>query len=212
MRCLIVEDHPVTLLGLQLVMQHNFPESEVVSAPTVRQANELLDRAGGKAIDIVILEIMLVGHTGVSALMHLKHALLPNDTPCMIFSSVNNHRTINLCKELGAHGYVSKNTPEALIIHAIKTICAGGRCFYTEDSKSSDMLDCDMTKLSARQKDVLELVLAGYSNKKIANTLKLSYGTVKNYMFNLMRLLNVNSRLELAVKLGKTEHQSHTMS
>ena len=55
-------------------------------------------------------------------------------------------------------------------------------------------------KLNSRQRDVVRLVLEGYSNKKIANTLNLSYGTVKNYMFNLMRLLSVNSRLEMAIK------------
>jgi DNA-binding NarL/FixJ family response regulator len=47
----------------------------------------------------------------------------------------------------------------------------------------------------------VDLLVTGYSNKEIARTLNLSYGTVKNYMFDLMRLLNARSRLELVAKI-----------
>ncbi|MBI3774838.1 MAG: hypothetical protein HY273_04670 [Gammaproteobacteria bacterium] len=57
--------------------------------------------------------------------------------------------------------------------------------------------------LTNRQRDIIDLLLIGCSNKQIATKLNLSYGTVKNYLFDLMRLLNVRSRLELVVKITK---------
>lgn len=56
--------------------------------------------------------------------------------------------------------------------------------------------------LTPRQEDLVRLLLAGYSNKRIAYELGLSVGTVKNYMFDLMRLVSVRSRFELAMLLS----------
>ncbi|MFC3374384.1 helix-turn-helix transcriptional regulator [Rugamonas sp. CCM 8940] len=58
--------------------------------------------------------------------------------------------------------------------------------------------------MTNRQKELIALLLEGQSNKAIARTLDLSYGTVKNYIFDLMRLLGVKSRLELVTKVRGT--------
>ncbi|MET0267707.1 MAG: helix-turn-helix transcriptional regulator, partial [Duganella sp.] len=56
-------------------------------------------------------------------------------------------------------------------------------------------------RFTPRQRDILDLLLIGYSNKQIACALNLSCGTVKNYMFELMRITAVSSRLEMAMKI-----------
>lgn len=208
LRCLIIEDHPITLLGLRQLIERNFPSSEIVTAETVHEASKILEQASENPFTLAIVEIMLVGYIGKSALLYLKKMLSTASIPYLVFSSINDRQTMDLCKEFGAHGYVSKRTPESLIAHAISTICNGGKFFNMDsavDAKSETSL-----KLTSRQRDVLDLVIAGYSNKKIAGTLELSYGTVKNYMFDLMRLLNVNSRLELAAKCLNERHSSFT--
>jgi DNA-binding NarL/FixJ family response regulator len=60
---------------------------------------------------------------------------------------------------------------------------------------------------TSRQRDIFDLLLAGHSNKMIGYILNLSYGTVKNYMFDLMRLLSVKSRLELVTKIRANQYQ-----
>jgi two-component system nitrate/nitrite response regulator NarL len=207
LRCLIIEDHPVTLLGLRQLIERNFPLSEIVTAETVQEATKILEQASENRFTLAIVEIMLVGHTGNSALLHLKNTLAATSIPYLVFSSINDRRTMDLCKEFGAHGYVSKRTPEISIVRAISTICNGGK-FFKMDSPVVDVKSENCLKLTSRQRDVLDLVVAGYSNKKIAGTLELSYGTVKNYMFDLMRLLNVNSRLELAAKCLNDRYSS----
>jgi DNA-binding NarL/FixJ family response regulator len=71
----------------------------------------------------------------------------------------------------------------------------------SEGLKTLPAVPAPPIRLTSRQRDVAKLVLAGYSNKKISYTLNLSYGTIKNYMFSLMRLLSVNSRLEMVLRI-----------
>ncbi|WP_426210234.1 response regulator transcription factor [Massilia sp. TWP1-3-3] len=202
-RCLIVDDHPITLMGLRQLISQSFPAWDVASAASVQQANSLINQAHDQPFCIVILEIMLLGHTGASALMQLEQALGCRAIPCLVFSNVSDRRTVSLCKELGAVGYVSKRTHESEVVRAIDTVCNGGIHFQLDDMRRADPGGEDGIRITPRQKDILDLVFAGYSNKQIASALQLTCGTVKNYMFDLMRLLNVSSRLELGAKLRR---------
>jgi len=207
MRCLVIEDHPVILFALNLIIKNNFPEFEVLTAAAYPQAIEYLCTKEKCPIDLVILGLTL---SDENTLIFLK--CLPAFSPLssrvvLAFSHVVDQRTLNLCKTFDIQACIPKSTPISLIVHAIKVVISGGTYYDMGMQKAPDMMLTGIAKLTCRQKDVLNLVMAGYSNKKVASTLNLSYGTVKNYMFDLMRILRVRSRLELAVALRKSGYQ-----
>lgn len=200
MRCLIIDDHPVTRRGLANLLERQFPGIAISEATTVAEAVQAI--TSSEPI-IAILELDLTGHSGLSALRSLRAALARDAVSFLVFSRVSDAKTIGLCSKCGARGYVSKSEPEEVLAQAFRTIAEGGSYFRQGDAMQRWYDVGGLGRLTRRQKEILDLVLVGYSNKQIAAALEISYGTVKNYMFNLMRIAGVNSRLELAVKFRK---------
>lgn len=65
-------------------------------------------------------------------------------------------------------------------------------------------------RFTQRQRQLIDLLMSGNSNKAIADRMNLSYGTVKNYVFDIMRIMSVGSRLELVAKMSAEAQQAHT--
>lgn len=200
MHCLIVEDHPVTALGLGLIIKNNFPGWKSITAATVHEAIKCLQTSTHPPIDLMLLDLILPDENGTALLAYLQQEPSMLSVSTIIISSIGDKATMNLCKEYGARGYVPKSKGANQIILALKIVSSGGEYFFDEDETAFSSSN-NRLKLSERQKDIVELVLAGYSNKKIAIALDLSEGTVKNYMFHLMRLMDVKSRLEMAMRI-----------
>lgn len=64
-------------------------------------------------------------------------------------------------------------------------------------------------RFTQRQRQLIDLLMSGNSNKAIADRMNLSYGTVKNYVFDIMRIMSVGSRLELVAKMRAEAPQAH---
>ncbi len=215
MHCLILDAHPVTQLGLSLIIEVNFPDWKITTATTVQKAiqtiNEKESRKENQAVDLFILDVALGEQDGIAFLAYLRAHASAQPISSLVISSFRDQKTISLCRGHGARGYVSKDEGPALIIQAIRTVASGEEYFPNCGVIPAHNCPADPAsslKLTTRQRDIVDLVLAGYSNKKIAQALNLSYGTVKNYMFDLMRLLAVNSRLEMATKIRESRYRS----
>lgn len=210
MHCLIVDDHPIALLGLSLVVKDHFPEWRVSTATTVQDAISTFQSASREPIGLAIVDWVVNDQNGFTFLEYLQQCSYSSQTYSIVVSDAKSPDIVALCKAHGANGFISKRTAQTVIAQAIKLVSSGKDYFAQCDKASSPVSlrrEGGEVKLTERQKDVLDLVLAGYSNKKIANTLNISYGTAKNYMFDLMRLISANSRLELAMKIRESNYQ-----
>lgn len=205
MQCLIVEDHPVIAYGLSRIIESNFPSWRLLQAATVQQA---IEKVNSEPIDFALIDLMLPDDTGLTLLGYLRQFSWSKPIASIIISTTCDQEIMVLCKELGARAYIQKKEAFTSILSVINLLIAGGEYFGADNQTSVKKLPDSEIKLTPRQRDLIDLLLDGYSNKKIAYTLDLSYGTVKNYMFDLMRALSVNSRLEMAMKLQQSGYQS----
>lgn len=210
MHCLIVDDHPIALLGLSLVVKDHFPEWRISTATTVQDAISTFQSASREPIGLAIVDWVVNDQNGFTFLEYLRQCSSSSPTYSIVVSDAKAPNIVDLCKAHGANGFIPKRTAQHAIAQAIDLVSSGKEYFAQCDKASSHASIQGVggeIKLTERQRDVLDLVLAGYSNKKIADTLNISYGTAKNYMFDLMRLVSTNSRLELAIKIRESNYQ-----
>jgi two-component system nitrate/nitrite response regulator NarL len=197
MHCLIVDEHPVTLLGLRLLMKSNFSDWTISTAASIDHASAGFDVMKDQAVSLILLGLSSPDDGKISFLSNLRQDPLTESILSIVIASQASANDIDEYKRCGARGYVAKSSDTIDIIRAVKIICSGGEYFGAGKLGRSDNLLDGSVNLTSRQMDLVELLCAGYSNKMIAHALNLSYGTVKNYMFDLMRLMSVKSRLEL---------------
>ena len=205
MHCLLIEYDPINLLGLNVLFRTHLPKCELTTATAVSDAIRRMQSNDHRAIDLIVLSIAVPYDDQAALFAFLNRNTLSKPIRCIVISGSNNQHVIARYKSYGVTGYISKDMDLRQQIGALKIICDGGQYFPSDVASPNTMPPSHSNertiRFTARQRDLIRLIFAGYSNKQIAAALGLSYGTVKNYMFDLMRLLSVNSRLELTVKL-----------
>ena len=124
--------------------------------------------------------------------------------PVCVVSGISNPESIKIAFEVGVKGYITKDhTPEA-VEKAILTIMKGSS--YIPDNIWFPTVRADSdVRISARQLDILVLIEKGYSNKKIADTIGTTEGTVKQHVHNIFSLLGAKNRIE-ATRVGRQKH------
>lgn len=156
----------------------------------------------GKGLDLLLLDIQLGGMDGVE-LAGLVSVRDP-DTRIVMLSNMNSDRQIFQALRNGAIGYIWKSEMSDLQ-SAIKVILNGGAIItptiayrvLSSFKKSNSVLKADLT---AKEKQVLELMVSGMTISRVADTLKVSVNTVNHHAKNIYRKLNVHNRSELARK------------
>ncbi len=200
MNCLIVNDDPLSIFALTKIIESGFPEWNILQAETIQEAIHCLEE---QQIFLVLLDLQFGEESGLGVLQYMHQANLFRRSQCLVVSSVADAGTIAQCHKLGACGYLLKKDVCKSIFSVLRKVASDmDKCHPQHHLNTGAALN-DPVKLTHRQRDIIDLLLNGYSNKMIAHALDLSYGTVKNYMFDLMRIMSVNSRLEMAMKLQR---------
>ncbi len=123
------------------------------------------------------------------------------ETLCMVCSAYDEDEKIFKALEAGAHGYLLKSTSPAKILEAIIELKNGGSPMSNEIARKVVMAfnkknNHDLDKLSARENEILELLVRGLMYKQIAFQLHISIETVKRHCFNIYQKLHVQNRSE----------------
>lgn len=208
MHCLVIDDHPVTLSGLRSLINNDFPDWQISTAASIHEATECINASDGKPINLVLLDLVPNRENGGTPLSQLQQDLPARSISTVIISSVIDERTIALCRKLEAYGYGSKNSGRDEITDVVQYGSLNEQYSCLGNAGASPASTNNFPRITSRQRDLIDLLLEGHSNKMIADILNLAYGTVKNYMFDLMRLLSVKSRLELVTKVRESGYQS----
>lgn len=155
--------------------------------------------------DILIIELAIVG-TGHQALRDIQ--ALGKRTQVMVLTTSEEESDVLEALRCGARGYVLKSIEGADLQKALRCIYLGGSYvtpmlgarILSSISRSIQSTPKSMTGLlSKREASVYSLIRQGYSNKEIGRSLNLSEKTIKHYLTNMYRKLEVSNRLELAV-------------
>ena len=209
-RIVLADDHVVMRNGLRLLLERQ-PDFEVIGeAPDGRQTVEICDRLSP---DVVVLDIAMPNLNGIEAARQIS-AKLPH-TSIVILSMHSDEGYVLRALKAGARAYLLKDSAETDLINAIRIVTEGKAFFSPAISK---MLVDDYVRrlqqrgvedsyelLTTREREILQLLAEGKSNKEVANILTLSLYTVETHRGNILQKLNLHSVPELilyAVRKG----------
>jgi len=201
-RILLADDHTVMRRGLRLLLESQSGFSVVGEASDGRQA---VEQAQATNPDVIVLDIAMPNLSGIEAAQRIA-ALLPQ-TAIVVLSMHSDEGYVLRALKAGAKGYLLKDSAEGDLIEAIRTVTQGKTFFSAEISK---MLVEDYVReirnrgiedsyelLTSREREILQLLAEGKSNKDIATLLNLSLYTVETHRRNLQDKLNLHSFAEL---------------
>jgi len=193
MNILIVDDHAIVRAGLRRLLRGLF-DGEVLEAATGREALAL---ARGSTLDLVLLDMNLPELGGLELLSRLA-TVVPN-IPVLVLSMHSDDNYVRNALDAGARGYLLKNAIDVDLVGAIKTVAEGRRYMGSGLKYPSAEIDDELERLTAREKQVLQLIAQGKSNKEIAALLDLSVNTVSVHRANLMEKMNIHRTAELVL-------------
>jgi len=209
-RILLAEDHAVMRTGLRLVLERQADFQVIGEASDGREAVNLAQK---ERPDVAVMDIGMPNLNGIEATRQICLSL--PDCAVVILSMHSDEGYVLRALKAGAKGYLLKESAETDLIAAVRAVQAGKAFFspavsrmlvedYVRQLQDREIED-SYELLTTREREVLQLIAEGRSNKEIAQRLNLSLYTVESHRGNLMEKLNLHTVPELilyAVRKG----------
>lgn len=203
MKILLVDDHPLMREGISSALMSLMPGLELLQAKDGQQALaclRALDRSAEPdappPVDAVLLDLRMQGMAGLATLEQLRR--LHPSLPAMVFSSSEDPEDVRRALKAGARGYCPKSASPATLLAALKLVLSGE--LYIPPLMAMTLAELpeqtDGSGLTPRQREVLQGLCEGKSNKVIANDLGMQEKTVKGHVSAIFKCLNVVHRLQ----------------
>jgi len=200
-RILIADDHDIVRRGMRPLLESEWGWEICGEA---RQGREAVDLAEKLKPDIVILDVAMPELNGVEVTRQIKH-LLP-ETEILVFTGTESEELVHEIFAAGARACVLKSEAGEQLIPAIKALCEHKPYFGSRISKIvfESYLSGGVTPeqgtpggLSPREREIVQLLAEGKSNKEVGATLGISVKTVETHRAAIMRKLGFTSFSEL---------------
>jgi len=224
MKVLLIDDHPLILAALKTVIQGFGDDVEVVGAASAREARATL--GADSEFDLVLLDLGLGDANGFDLLAELREA--HPALPVVVVSASDRASDVIRSIDMGAMGFVPKRASNDTLFEALRLVMSGG--IYVPpmslggesapppggDTVPDVMRHVDSYQsvptleslgLTARQREVLQLLLQGKPNKHIARELNLSVETIKDHVAAVLRALGVSSRTQAVLAVSQMMQQ-----
>lgn len=206
----LVEDHHIVRYGVKSLLETN-PEFIVIGESD--NAEDLIMQLGSLNVDLIISDISMDGMSGIELIKQVKKQS-KNSIKTLILSMHADDLYINQCFEAGANGYLLKDFKKSELFSAIEKIMNGeifisrsvsqilANNFINKEysTKSNGVYKIEVTK---REKQIIELISLGFSNKEIAEKLLVSISTVDAHRYNILKKLEVKNTAEMIMKAIK---------
>jgi DNA-binding NarL/FixJ family response regulator len=188
-----VDDHPITRFGIAAIIQATPDMTVVAQAGSGEEAVELYDK---HLPDIVLMDLRLPGMSGVEAIRTVvaRH----RQARFVVLTTYEGDEDIHQALQAGARSYIVKGMPHEALVNALRRVHAGGR-FLPPPVSRALLSRIPNSDLSAREREVLSLIVRGRSNREIASDLGITEATVKCHVSVILMRLNVSDRTQAVV-------------
>jgi DNA-binding NarL/FixJ family response regulator len=217
MKILIVDDHPLIREALRHVLTTLDGDLELSEA---QNGAEALAAVEAKAtLDLILLDLGLPDINGFDALASLRERR--PETPVVVLSASEQPEMVMRAIDAGAMGFIPKTSSNQLLLGALRLVMSGGVYLplevlrqhsgtpeqalqrAAEARKQGNALSARDIGLTARQAEILALMIQGKPNKLICRELKIAEGTVKIHVTAILKALNVANRTQAVIAVGK---------
>jgi len=201
-RILLTDDHTLFRQGIRTLLS---AESDLEIVGEAANGAEAVEKVTEFRPDVVLMDIGMPGLSSFEATRQIKK--LRPDTKILFLTMYDDEDYLVQCMEVGASGYVLKDSPAQQLLAALRDVYRGGS--YLSPRMLSQLVDDFRSRiktahrqprfatLTAREKEILKLLAEGQSVKEIAADLNLSVKTVEAHKFNLMRKLDIHNKAHL---------------
>ncbi len=210
---LIVEDHELTRFGLKTTFENVDFVENIYEADSAETAIQIFNNNN---IDIIIMDLGLPNMNGIEATKQIRSA--NKDVKVIILTSHNDEKEVLNSLKAGANAYCSKEINPQRLIEVVRSVADGAAWFdpsiahivlkASANSTSFETNETDNRKnydLTSREAQILKLMTEGYSNMEIAQILVISINTTKAHVANILQKLEVDDRLQAALKALKNK-------
>ena len=204
-KLMLYEDNPQLREGLTMLLNGS-DGFEVVGA--FKNCNHIEDEVQGLDPDVILMDIDMPGTNGIEGLKRMRK--VNTKAKVLMLTVFDDNKNVFEAIRSGANGYLLKKTPPAKLIEYINEANSGGapmtssiatqvlRMFTDQNAQQGEDYH-----LSEREKQVLQLLVNGYSYKMIASEMFISIDTVRSHIKKIYEKLHVNSKSEAVAKAFK---------
>ena len=191
---LLVDDHSLVRLGFRRMLE-DAPDLKVVGEAkdgeeAVRLAHELRPR-------VILMDCALPGVSGLLATRRILEKL--PDTAILMLSMHSEDTLVKQALQAGARGYILKSAVDMELVTAVRNVAAGQTVLDPQLARPATLKGERDYGLTARELEILQLIVDGMSNKEIATQLELSANTIAVHRANIMDALGIHKTAELVV-------------
>jgi DNA-binding NarL/FixJ family response regulator len=205
----IIEDSAQYRQTLSIILQLDESLKLIHKMPS---CNEMIQCFTEEKPDVVVMDIDLPGISGIKGVWELKQHW-PELKVLMLTVFEDDHKIFGAIKA-GANGYMLKRDSPHKIIESIQAVSKGEAAMngliaskvleYFHSAQKKTEASLDRNNLTQREKELLQLLVKGFSYKEIAANSFITLQTLNSHIKNIYQKLNVHSRAELAAKFGNT--------
>ncbi|MGM7497113.1 response regulator [Proteus mirabilis] len=201
---MIVDDHPIMRYGLRLLLKQ---DKEFIVVSESGNAQEAITTAKQLNPDLIMMDLHLQGRSGIDIIRSLRRCGLTSYV--LVLSISDSRNDVYAALDAGANGYLLKECELDMLLLSLRKAVVG-RPVYSEKVWQYIQLRQNysdpLSALTKRELDVLQEVAVGMKNKQIAENLFISEETVKVHIRNILKKLQVTSRLAASLILIKHQH------
>jgi len=199
-RLLIADDHEIVRCGLKNMLAG----TDIKVVAEVETGTAAVNYALANEVDVALLDIRMPDGDGLTSLGRIK--LDKPNLPILMISTFDNPTFVARAVALGAAGYLLKSCTREELIAAVTSAAAGENLWTRAERRrvtgalATPRLAADIdAPLTQRESEVLRQLALGLTNKEIADTLHISYETVKEHVQHILRKIGVTDRTQAAV-------------
>ena len=199
-RVFLLDDHQVVREGVRRLLE---AEADLVVVGEAATAAEALDRIGAIGPDVAVLDVRLPDGDGISVCREVRSR--HPEIACLMLTSFADDEALGQAVLAGAAGYVLKQIQGNELVASVRAVASGHSLIdaattrrVVEELRRAHEANMGLERLTAREREVLELIAAGKTNRQIGAELYLAEKTVKNYVSNLLAKLGMGRRTEAA--------------